>query len=163
MLIYRGCFLFKYWHMQRKSWIHHLCSQKYFTQWYSYQSKRTGFELPFPCCESHIRKQMYVKGAGKMYQASPSSPTSKMNQIASSKQYQERIHRPDTAWLFKWKEVKRILKEYIFIIQLCVFPFFSWSFKINRMTISIFVENNNNYWLAQLSTVYCSFFIFLEG
>ena len=55
----RDTFLFKYWHVQRKSQIHLVCIQKLFTQWYSYRSKHTGLELPFLCCtcKGHIRKQ----------------------------------------------------------------------------------------------------------
>ena len=30
-------------------------------------------------------------------------------------QREERIHRPNSVWLFKWKEVNRILEEYTFI------------------------------------------------
>ena len=40
------------------------------------------------------------------------------------KQQEERIRRPDTVWLFKWKEVNRILKEYIFIYSSVSFSFF---------------------------------------
>ena len=40
------------------------------------------------------------------------------------KQQEERIRRPDTVRLFKWKEVTRILKEYIFIYSSVSFSFF---------------------------------------
>ena len=40
------------------------------------------------------------------------------------KQQVKRICRPDTVWLFKWKEVNRILKEYIFIYNSVSFSFF---------------------------------------
>ena len=81
------------------------------------------------------------------------------NELNRSKQQEERIRRLDTVWLFKWKEVNRILKEY-FYLWLCNFQLFSLSIKINRMAVRIFVKN----WLAWLPTVnYCSFFFFLEG
>ena len=44
--------------------------------------------------------------------------------INRSKQQVKRICRPDTVWLFKWKEVNRILKEYIFIYSSVSFSFF---------------------------------------
>ena len=57
-----------------------------------------------------------MQGAEKMYQALLSSPT--------SKQQEERIRGPDSradCWLlFKWKEVKRILKE-IFLAKALFF------------------------------------------
>ena len=59
------------------------------------------------------------------------------------KQQEERIRRPDTVWLFKWKEVNRILKEYIFIYSSVSFSFFCR--RVNppngRKSVSIFVKN----------------------
>ena len=46
------------------------------------------------------------------------------NELNRSKQQEERIRRLDTVWLFKWKEVNRILKEYIFIYGSATFSFF---------------------------------------
>ena len=46
------------------------------------------------------------------------------NELNRSKQQGERICCPDTVWLFKWKEVNRILKEYIFIYGSVYFSFF---------------------------------------
>ena len=53
-------------------------------------------------------------------------------------QREERIRRPDSVWLFKWKEVNRILKEYIFYLRLYVV--FLSLFKINRIAVSFFVK-----------------------
>ena len=44
--------------------------------------------------------------------------------INRSKQQEEIIRHLDTVWLFKWKEVNRILKEYIFIYSSVSFSFF---------------------------------------
>ena len=46
------------------------------------------------------------------------------NELNRSKQQEERIRCPDTVWLFKWKEVNRILKEYILIYGSVYFSFF---------------------------------------
>ena len=46
------------------------------------------------------------------------------------KQREERIRRPDSVWLFKWKEVNRILEVY-FSLSLSVV--FLSSFKINKI------------------------------
>ena len=46
------------------------------------------------------------------------------NELNRSKQQEERIRRPDTVWLLKWREVNRILKEHIFIYGSVSFSFF---------------------------------------
>ena len=105
-----------------------------------------------------------------MYQALLSVLTNLKNELKNrswSKQQEGRIHRPETVWLFKWKEVNRILKEYFnlyFYLRLCVFQFFRRCFKStkysNRMAGSIFVKN------MAYTTANCLlflFFIFLEG
>ena len=46
------------------------------------------------------------------------------NELNRSKQQGERICCLDTVWLFKWKEVNRILKEYIFIYGSVYVSFF---------------------------------------
>ena len=71
------------------------------------------------------------------------------------KQQEERIRHPDSVWLFKWKEVNRILEEYIYIQRLCVV--FLSSFKINRIAGRFFVKK---ILLGRLPTVYCSLFNF---
>ena len=85
-----------------------------------------------------------MQGAEKMYQALLSSPT--------SKQQEERIRGPDSradCWLlFKWKEVKRILKEIflakaLFFVVVVVVVFFlssSSSFITIRIAVSFFVK-----------------------
>ena len=123
------------WHMQRKLGIHRLCGQKQFAQWYSYRPKCIGFELPlyFLCCGGHIRKQMNAFSRLPLYslkgrRKDVSSVAILWHQprkwINRSKQQVKRICRPDTVWLFKWKEVNRILKEYIFIYSSVSFSFF---------------------------------------
>ena len=46
------------------------------------------------------------------------------NELNRSKQQEERIRRPDTVWLLTWREVNRILKDYIFIYGSVPFSFF---------------------------------------
>ena len=53
-------------------------------------------------------------------------------------QREERIRRPDSVWLFKWKEVNRILERVYFYLQLYVV--FLSLFKINRRAVSFFVK-----------------------
>ena len=100
---------------------------------------------------------MQSKG-GRKYVSSDAVLTDLENIKIKQKQHEERIRRPDSDWLFKGKEVNRILEEYIYIQRLCV-VFLSLS-KINRITVSFFVKK---IWLARLPTVYCSLFNFLEG
>ena len=81
----------------------------------------------------------------------------------ASKQQEEGIRgsdsQADCQLLFKWKEVKRILKENIFS-QGSVFLHFLSSFIIIRIAVSFFVKKYRMIWLAQLPTVYCSLLIF---
>ena len=88
--------------------------------------KRTGLELPFLCYGGHFWKQMYVflklwlcssKGAEKMYEALPSSPTSKI--LKSNRCNRKRIRRPDSIWLFNWKGVTESWKSIFLSMALC--------------------------------------------
>ena len=129
---------------------------------YSYRSKRTGVELPFLCCGGHIRKQMYVFSRlrlriSKGRRKNVSSVSVKWILVNRSKQQEVAIRRPDTAWLFRWKEVNRNLKECIFVY---VSAFFVVVLKkqSNGRKHPVFVKN----WLARLPTVYCAYF-YLSG
>ena len=91
--------------------------------------------------EATFRKQTYVfsklwlcssKG-GRKDVSSVAVLTNLENIKIKQKQQEERIRRPDSVWLFKWKEVNRMLEEYIFIQRLCVV--FLSSFKINRIAV----------------------------
>ena len=64
----------------------------------------------FYVVKARLENKMYVKGAKKMYQASLSSPTLKMNQIARSKQQAERIRHPDKL-IVQMKRGKQNLKR----------------------------------------------------
>ena len=66
-----------------------------------------------------------------MYQALPSSPTSKI--LKSNRNNRKREYAARTQFDCSNEEVNRILEEYIFIQRLCVV--FLSSFKINRIAV----------------------------
>ena len=130
---------------------------------YSYRSKRTGFEfvveatLENKCICFQDYDYVFRKGAEK----NVSSVFVKWILVNRSKQQEVAIRRPDTARLFKWKEVNRNLKECIFTY---VSAFFSKFFVVvlkkqsNGRKHPVFVKN----WLARPPTVYCAYF-YLSG
>ena len=71
------------------------------------------------------------RGAEKMYQALPSSPTSKI--LKSNRSNRKREYAARTQFDCSNEEVNIILEEYIFIQRLCVV--FLSSFKINRIAV----------------------------
>ena len=94
-----------------------------------------------------LRKQMYVfsklwlctQFKGDRKDVSSVAVLTELKNIKIKQiQREERIRRPDSVWLFKWKEVNRILKEYIFYLRLYVV--FLSLFKINRIAVSFFVK-----------------------
>ena len=140
--------------MQRKLRIHLVWIQKLFTQWYSYRSKCTGFELPFLCCTcgGHIREQnwlMYLfsiiivnssKGHRKVVSSvTTSSQTLTMNQIGRSNRKREYAAQTDSL-IVQMKRGKQNLERVYFYLRLCVFEIFLSLFKINWMAVSIFVK-----------------------
>ena len=94
-----------------------------------------------------------------MYQASPSSPTSKKELIKQVKATGRENTPLGHSLIVQIKRGKQNLEEYIFIYVSVSFSFFSSSFKINWIAVRFFVKNR----FARPPTVYCSFFIFLEG
>ena len=95
-----------------------------------------------------------LKGAEQMYQPSPPHWPRKWGQATGRENTP-----PGHSLIAQMKKGKQNLERVYFYLWLCVFQLFSSSFKINRMAVSIFVKN----WLVRPPTVYCSFFIFLEG
>ena len=94
-----------------------------------------------------LRKQMYVfsklwlctQFKGDRKDVSSVAVLTELKNIKIKQiQREERIRRSDSVWLFKWKEVNRILKEYIFYLRLYVV--FLSLFKINRIAVSFFVK-----------------------
>ena len=132
--------------------------------------KRTRLELPFICFGGHFRKKnvLYLYVFSRLLLCNAPKKCIKRccphpRPRTASKQQEERIRGLDTQaeceLQFKWKEVKRILKENIFS-QGSVFLQFLSSFIIIRIAVSFFVKKYRMIWLAQLPTVYCSLLIF---
>ena len=113
-------------------------------------------------CHFYVVKATLEKGAEKMYQASPPSPTSKdfYYELDSKVEATGRENTPPGHLIVQMKRGKQNLERVYFYLRFCVFPFVSSSFKINRMAVSIFVKNNRP---ARPPTFYWSFFIFMEG
>ena len=121
--------------------------------------------MSFLCCEGHIRKQMYAvfsrlrlyssKRHRKDYQASPSSPTSKMI-LKKVKATGRENTPPGHSLIVQMKNGEQDLERVYFHLRLCVFQ------SCNRMAVSMFVKN----WLARppnCQPFIVPFFIFLEG
>ena len=100
-----------------------------------------------------------MQGAEKMYQALLSRPATSNCLEATGREIRGSDSQADCKLLFKWKEVKRILKENIFSQGSVVLHFLS-SFIIIGIAVSFFVKKYPMIWLAQLPTVYCSLLIF---
>ena len=159
------------WHMQRKSRrIHRLCSQKQFRYpGSSIHTETHQIEIAFICCGGQFRKQMYsicrcfqdyyyVRRRKNVLSVAVLTRDPEARPRTASKQEEERIRcQADCQLLFKWKEVKRILKENIFSQGSVLLHFLS-SFRITRIAVSFFGKKYRIIWLAQLPTFYCSLF-----
>ena len=144
---YGNAFLSKYWHMQRTSQIHCLTVVKnnlhsnihtdwnwLDLNWHFYVVKAT---LEANVCIFKTKIISFERVPKRSNIAVLTDLKNKLKNRSSSKQQEGRIHLPETVWLFKWKEVNRILKEYFnlyFYQWLCALQFFfSSSFQINRI------------------------------
>ena len=76
-----------------------------------------------------------------MYQASPSSPTSKKELIKQVKATGRENTPLGHSLIVQIKRGKQNLEEYIFIYVSVSFSFFSSSFKINWIAVRFFVKN----------------------
>ena len=122
--------------------------------------KRTRLELPFICFGGHFRKKMYcICMCFQYYYYAMRRKNVSSVAVLTRDLELPRSNRNECELLFKWKEVKRILKENIFS-QGSVFLHFLSSFIIIRIAVSFFVKKYRMIWLAQLPTVYCSLLIF---
>ena len=107
-----------------KSRIHHLCSQKYFRRLYSYPNA-LNMNCHFYVMEATLEsKRMYFQNYDYAVWRGPKRCikcchilTDLKNIKIKQKQQEETIRCQDSVWLFKWKEVNRILEEYIFIFS----------------------------------------------
>ena len=115
-----------------------------------YVVKATLENKCMPCFQDY--DYIFRKGAEKMYQVSPSSPTSKMIKKEVEATGRENTP-PGHSLIAQMKSGEKNLERVYFYLRLSVFQSF------NRMAISIFVKN----WLARPPIVYCSFFYFAGG